>query len=162
MAHVFGFSAWSGTGKTTLLEKVIRELKARGLRVSVIKHDVHGIDPCEDGKDSGRFRLAGADRVTLIGPEDGREPEKSLWDTLDLQTDADIILVEGFRHAPIPRIGLCRMAAGKQLPEPPENYIAVVADVEIGTSVPLFRWDEHRELTDFLLGQTKDFTAVRI
>ena len=48
MAHVIGFSAWSGTGKTTLLEKVIRRMKARGLRVAVVKHDVHGIDPCED------------------------------------------------------------------------------------------------------------------
>ena len=73
MIPAIGFSAWSGTGKTTLIERVIRELKARGVRVAVVKHDVHGIDPCDEGKDSGRFRLAGADRVALIADIERRE-----------------------------------------------------------------------------------------
>ena len=153
MGHVIGFSAWSGTGKTTLLEKVIRRMKARGLRVSVVKHDVHGIDPYEDGKDSGRFRAAGADRVALIGPGDA--PERRLSEALNALSDVDIILVEGFRRAPIPRVGLCRAAAGKPLPEPPENYIAVVTDTAMQVNVPRFGWDEDEELTDFLM---KDFT----
>ncbi len=158
MGHVIGFSAWSGTGKTTLLEKVIRRMKARGLRVAVVKHDVHGIDPCEDGKDSGRFRAAGADRVALVGPEPGSDPQKRLIEALDALDDADIILVEGFKHAPIPRVGLCRAAAGKPLPEPPENYIAVVTDEAMAANVPRFGWDEDEELTDFLMEQAKDFT----
>lgn len=156
MGHVIGFSAWSGTGKTTLIEKVIRRMKARGLRVSVVKHDVHGIDPCEDGKDSGRLRAAGADRMVLIGPGDA--PERRLIEALDALGDADIILVEGFKHAPIPRVGLCRAAAGKPLPEPPENYIAVVTDEAVQAKVPRFGWDEDEELTFFLMEQTKDFT----
>ena len=152
VGNVFGFSAWSGTGKTTLLEKIIRDMKARGLRVAVVKHDVHGIAPSDDGKDSGRFRMAGADRVVLIGPE-ARAPEESLWEALDALEDEDVILVEGFKHAPIPRIGLCRMAAGKPLPEPPESYIAVVSDVHIATAVPRFEWNAHQQLMDFLLEQ---------
>ena len=151
MAHVTGFAAWSGTGKTTLLEKIIQELKARGLRVAVVKHDVHGIDPCEDGKDSGRFRKAGADRVILIGPEEGEDSEKRLWEALDMLSDADIILVEGFKHAAIPRVGLSRTAAGRMLPDPPESYIAVVSDTDIKTSVPRFRWEEYKELADYLI-----------
>ena len=158
MGHVIGFSAWSGTGKTTLLEKVIRRMKTRGLRVAVVKHDVHGVDPCEDGKDSARFRLAGADRVVLIGPEPQGRPEDRLWEALDALRDADVILVEGFKHAPIPRVGLCREATGKPLPESPGNYIAVVADGVVEADVPLFRWDEDKELTDFLMERTKDFT----
>ena len=156
MGHVIGFSAWSGTGKTTLLEKVIRRMKARGLRVAVVKHDVHGIAPCDDGKDSGRLRMAGADRVVLIGPE-ARAPEESLWEALDALRAEDIILVEGFKHAPIPRVGLCRMAVGKPLPEPPESYIAVVSDAPIATAVPRFGWNGHKELTDFLMEQ-RDFS----
>ncbi|MBR2697414.1 MAG: cyclic pyranopterin monophosphate synthase MoaC [Clostridia bacterium] len=156
MAHVIGFSAWSGTGKTTLLQKVIRRMKARGVRVAVVKHDVHGIDPCEDGKDSGRLRAAGVDRVALIGPGDA--PERRLSEALNALSDVDIILVEGFRRAPIPRVGLCRAAAGKPLPEKPENYIAVVTDEATVTNVPRFGWDEDEELTDFLMEQTKDFT----
>ena len=156
VGSVFGFSAWSGTGKTTLLEKIIRDLKDRGLRVAVVKHDVHGIAPCDDGKDSGRFRMAGADRVVLIGPE-ARAPEESLWEALDALRAEDVILVEGFKHAPIPRVGLCRMAVGKPLPEPPESYIAVVSDAPIATAVPRFGWDAHKELTDFLMEQ-RDFS----
>ena len=158
MGHVIGFSAWSGTGKTTLLEKVIRRMKTRGLRVAVVKHDVHGVDPCEDGKDSARFRLAGADRVVLIGPEPQGRPEKRLREALEALQDADVILVEGFKHAPIPRVGLCREATGKPLPESPGNYIAVVTDGVVEADVPLFRWDEDKELTDFLMERTKDFT----
>ena len=158
MGHVIGFSAWSGTGKTTLLEKVIRRMKARGLRVAVVKHDVHGVDSCEDGKDSARFRLAGADRVVLIGPEPQGRPEKRLREALEALQDADVILVEGFKHAPIPRVGLCREATGKPLPESPGNYIAVVTDGVVEADVPLFRWDEDKELTDFLMERTKDFT----
>ncbi len=156
MAHVIGFSAWSGTGKTTLLQKVIRRMKARGVRVAVVKHDVHGIDPCEDGKDSGRLRAAGAESVVLIGPGDA--PERRLREAITALSDADIILVEGFKYAPIPRVGLCRAAAGKLLPEPPENYIAVVTDTAMAANVPRFGWDEDEELTDFLMEQTKDFT----
>ena len=158
MANVVGFSAWSGTGKTTLLEKIIRNMKARGSRIGVIKHDVHGIDPVEDGKDSERFRNAGADRVVMIGPEAGDDPEKRLKEVIDSLSDVDIILVEGFKHAPIPRVGLCRAEALKPLPEQPENYIAVVSDEDLNTDTRRFRWDEDRELTEFLMEQTKDFT----
>ena len=62
---VIAFSAWSGTGKTTLIEKLIRELKGRGLRIAVIKHDGHSFDIDHEGKDSWRFTKAGAD-ITMI------------------------------------------------------------------------------------------------
>ena len=158
MVPVIGFSAWSGTGKTTLIVKVIRELKAHGVRVAVVKHDVHGIDPRDDGKDSGRFRAAGADRVVLIGPEAGADAEARLQAALDAIEGVDITLVEGFKHAPIPRIGLCRRASGKALPEPEENYIAVVSDDPAPPKVRRFGWDDIKELTDFLMEQTRDFT----
>ena len=158
MIPAIGFSAWSGTGKTTLIERVIRELKVRGVRVAVVKHDVHGIDPCDEGKDSGRFRLAGADRVALIGPEYGEDAEARLFQVLGALTGVDLILVEGFKHASLPRVGLYRRASGKPLPEPPERYIAVVTDEGAGGDTPCFGWDDIKELTDFLMEQTKDFT----
>ena len=92
-----------------------------------------------------------ADKAAF-GPE-ARAPEESLWEALDALEDEDVILVEGFKHAPIPRVGLCRMAAGKPLPEPPETYIAVVSDVHIATAVPRFDWNAHQQLMDFLLEQ---------
>ena len=151
LRRVIGFSAWSGTGKTTLMTRIIRILKEQGLTVAVIKHDVHGIDACEEGKDSGRFRKAGADCVALIGPEACSDPEASLYDALERLSGADIILVEGFKHAKIPRVGLCRMAADRPLPEAPGTYIAVVTDVPLEADVPQFRWDEYPELADYLI-----------
>ncbi len=154
MKRVVGFAAWSGTGKTTLMTEIIRILKARGLKIAVVKHDVHGIDACEEDKDSGRFHKAGADRVALIGPDPFAAPEDALKEALEDMGDADIILVEGFKHAQIPRIGLCRMAADRPLVESPKTYIAVVTDVPLRTSVPQFGWDEHLKLADFIREQT--------
>ena len=89
---VLCFAGWSGSGKTTLIENLLPRLKARGLWVAVVKHDVHGIGPEVEGKDSARFRAAGADQVILAGPENALGPE----DCLGRISGADLILVEGF------------------------------------------------------------------
>ena len=68
---VLCFAGWSGSGKTTLIENLLPKLKARGLRVAVVKRDVHGIGPETEGKESARVRAAGADQVVLAGPENG-------------------------------------------------------------------------------------------
>ena len=155
MRPVIGFSAYSGTGKTTLLEQVIPRLVARGVRVAAIKHDVHGIDPDGDGKDSGRLLRAGAVRVTLIGPEAEGGAEERLFSAIRGEEDADLILVEGFKYAPLPRIGLFRQACGTPLPEPEGRYLAVVTDSENGADGVRFGWDDVEELTDFLMEEMK-------
>lgn len=156
--RVIGFSAYSGTGKTTLLVRLIQALTGRGLQVGVIKHDVHGITPCETGKDSDLLRRAGATPVILIGPETSKPPEGQLAAALEQMPPVDLCLVEGFRHAPIPRIGLERTGAGTVLPEPPEHYLAVVSDRPGPFPVPHFGFDDIRELTEFMLNDRQDFT----
>lgn len=126
-----GFAAWSGTGKTTLIEKLVRELKARGFRVAVIKHDAHKFEIDKEGKDSWRFSQAGAD-MTLISSETKtaiiEQRSRSFEENLGMIHDVDVILVEGYKQENIPRIGISRNATGKGLPHDVKTYAAIVTD----------------------------------
>lgn len=153
---VIGFAAYSGTGKTTLIEKIVVKLKGEGLRIAVIKHDAHRFEIDHEGKDSWRFAKAGAD-ITLISSVDKtaivEQRERTFEQNLSMIHDVDLILVEGYKQEEIPRIGISRKATGKGLPVPPERFVAVVTDDEAITesiSVPCFALDDVDGLTEFI------------
>ena len=159
---VLGFAAYSGTGKTTLIEKLVRSLKARGLRVAVIKHDGHDFEIDREGKDSWRYMRAGADisiissahKTALVGRR-----TLSLEQTAALAHDVDLILVEGYKQEPLTQIGICRRAAGKGFPADIRRYKAVVTDMPIeNTEIPHFGLDDIPELTEFIVKNMDDFT----
>lgn len=136
---LLGFCAYSGTGKTTLLAKLIPLLHAKGLRIAVIKHTHHVIDLDKPGKDSYRMREAGAQQVVLASHQriifmqesSGRQREASLADALACISPLmiDLVLVEGFKHEAYPKIELHRPSLGKPLMFPSDgNIIAVVSD----------------------------------
>ena len=160
---VIGFSAYSGTGKTTVMENVIRLLTERGVRVGVVKHDRHGADIDRPGKDSYRHAQAGAVEVALASPE------KTVWmgpgaDSLEAclarMENVDVVLVEGFKHGDIPRIGLCRKAAGKGFTEPKDHFIALVTDDEtVSAPVPRFALDDYSGIADFIMKEMRAMTA---
>jgi molybdopterin-guanine dinucleotide biosynthesis protein MobB len=140
---VLGFAAFSGTGKTTLLLKLIPLLKHNGLRVALIKHAHHDFDIDKPGKDSYELRKAGASQVLVASAQRMayiRESDRvgdprldDLIDTLDLQ-QVDLVLVEGFRHVPFPKIELHRPALGHDLIFPDDSsVIAVATDETIDT-----------------------------
>lgn len=153
------FSAWSGTGKTTLVEKLIIELKSRGLRIAAIKHDAHRFEIDREGKDSWRFTNAGADVTIVSSPEKTaiiELGERSLADNLSMLHDVDLALVEGWKNEQLPRIGICRKATGLGLPAAAESYIAVVSDGELeNCPVPVFGLEDIKDLADFILAETK-------
>ena len=159
MEHIpaIGFSAWSGTGKTTLIEKLVLHLKARGLRVAVIKHDAHDFEMDKPGKDSWRFARAGADMTLISSASKTAVIEyrpRSFRENLAMIHDVDLILVEGYKQEDLPRIGVCRAATGKSLPAPVDLYAAVVTDDPSlcrGTDVPCFGLDDVAPLADFIL-----------
>ena len=135
---VLGFAAFSGTGKTTLLEKLIPLLTARNIRIGMVKHAHHEFDIDKPGKDSYRLRAAGARQMLIasskrralmtenITPEEPRLDE--LITRLDLD-NLDLVLVEGFKQVPFPKIELHRQALGKTLRYPQDtNIIAVASD----------------------------------
>ena len=152
---VIGFAAWSGTGKTTLIEKLVRALKAQGYRIGVIKHDAHKFEIDKEGKDSWRFTQAGADMMLISSAAKTaivEQRERTFEENLGMIHDVDLILVEGYKQESIPKIGVCRKATGKGLPHPVESYIAVVTDDEslCTGAVPVFGLEDVWEITEFL------------
>lgn len=137
MTPVLGFCGYSGAGKTTLLTKLIPALNARGIRISVIKHAHHAFDIDQPGKDSYRLREAGSaqtliaskQRWALMTENPGTEDEPNLAYLLNqINHDlADIILVEGFKHAPIAKIEVHRPSISKPLLAAQDTSIIAVA-----------------------------------
>ena len=152
---VIGFAAWSGTGKTTLIEKIVRELKKRGIRVAVIKHDAHKFEIDKEGKDSWRFTQAGADMMLISSDTKTaiiEQRQRTFEENLSMLHDVDIILVEGYKQENIPKIGISRKATGKGLPHPVETYAAVVTDEENipDLTVPVFGLEDIEQITEFV------------
>ena len=151
---IFSVVAFSGTGKTTLIEKLVAELKRRGLRVAVVKHDAHEFDIDHEGKDSWRFTRAGAD-VTVIASErkaaimENRpvRPEA----LVEMITDVDIILTEGYKSGTWPKIAVRRSATGNPLPIPAEECFAIVSDVQEATDKPCFDLNDAAGLSDLII-----------
>lgn len=141
---VFSVVAYSGTGKTTLLEKLIPLLKERGLRVAVVKHDAHRFQVDREGKDSWRLTQAGADVTVLTNQERSVVMENRptpLDGLLDRIRDVDLILTEGYKHGDWPKILLHRRATGKPLPLAPEECMAVLTDEKLQTDTPCYPLD---------------------
>lgn len=154
---VIAFAAYSGTGKTTLIEKLVRELKSRGLRLAVIKHDGHKFEIDHEGKDSWRFAKAGADITVISSVEKTaymEHGELSLEQLLGMVQGVDLILVEGYKNENLPQIGIARAATGKGFPFEPEHFIALVTDMEMDTDIPCFGLEDITLIADFILERT--------
>ena len=150
---IVSFVAYSGTGKTTFLERLIPKLKARGLKIAIVKHDGHRFEIDHEGKDSDRFTKAGADVTGLISSEKAVLMENRQTDPeefLKKIDGVDLILTEGFKQGPWPKIMLHRKGTGKPMPLLPEECLAVISDVEILDCENVFTLEEIEKTADFL------------
>ena len=150
---IVSFVAYSGTGKTTFLERLIPKLKARGLKIAIVKHDGHRFEIDHEGKDSDRFTKAGADVTGLISSEKAVLMENRQTDPeefLKKIDGVDLILTEGFKQGPWPKIMLHRKGSGKPMPLLPEECLAVISDVEILDCENVFTLEEIEKTADFL------------
>lgn len=165
---LIGFCAPSGTGKTSLLSRLIPLLREAGVRVAVVKHAHHGFEIDQPGKDSYLLRAAGADQVVVASRErlalirENASPaqEPSLAEALYHldPTGADLVLVEGFKHESFPKIELCRPALGAPLLHPDDpQVIAVATDAPLALARPLPLLDLNRPeaIRDFLLERVR-------
>jgi len=156
---IFGFTGRSGSGKTTLIEKLIPIFIGGGLRVSVIKHTHHEFDVDRPGKDSWRQRQAGAmevlltsDRRWVLMHELRDAPEPDLPEQLARLSPCDLVLVEGFKRQPIPKLEVWRAVNGTPLLQPTDTTIvAIAADAKLDVSVPVFGLDRHAAIAQFIL-----------
>lgn len=159
---VLAISAWSGTGKTTLLKRIIPRLTNAGIRPGLIKHTHHDMDVDKPGKDSYELRKAGAHQTLLASGSRWAMMTETPWaEEPDLmwlasRMDAsmlDIILVEGFKHEPIPKILLYRADIGHE-PEAldiDEHVIALASDVKINTELPLLDLNQPESIVQFII-----------
>ena len=160
---IYSIVAFSGTGKTTLLEKLVAELKTRGLRVAVIKHDAHEFDIDHEGKDSWRFSRAGADVTAVISNSKAAMIENrpvNLETLLARITDVDVILTEGYKSGTWPKIAIRRLETGKPLPIPAEECFAIVSDAHENSNAPHFGLDDVKGLADLIISSiVKHYSA---
>ena len=163
---VYGVTGWKDAGKTTLIERLVSELTERGYSISTVKHAHHAADVDHPGRDSHRHRHAGAGEVLLSSPtrwalmhELRGAPEPALPELLARLSPADLVLVEGFKREPHPKIECRRSDARKSEPLTlaDANIAAIATDtgkVAQGTnpnSVPVFQIDGVAAICDFIL-----------
>ena len=143
--RIFGLAGWSGSGKTTLLAAIIPELVARGLAVSTIKHAHHEFDIDRPGKDSWRHRQAGATEVMVASArrwalmhELRGHAEPSLDELVAQMSPVDLLLVEGFKRQPHPKLEVHRPSLGKPLIYPDDPHVvAIASDEAFAAPLPL-------------------------
>lgn len=157
---VYGITGWKNSGKTGLVERLVTEFVSRGLTVSTVKHAHHVTDIDQPGRDSHRHRMAGATEVVLSTPlrwalmhELRGAEEPSMEELLAKLSPVDLVLVEGYKREPHPKIEAHRRATGRPLLQPEDPAIrAVASDTALeGLPVPLFHLDDTRGIADFIL-----------
>lgn len=159
---VFGFAGWSGSGKTTLIERLIPQFVAHGLSVSLIKHAHHQFDIDRPGKDSYRHRHAGCAEVMVTSDvrwalmhEMRGAPEFTLEQQVARMMPVDLLLIEGWKSHPMPKIEVYREANRKPLLHPEDRHIiAVASDLPLEIALPRFNINDHSSIAQFVLETT--------
>jgi len=155
MIPIISIVGRSNSGKTTYLEKLIRECKQRGYRVAVIKHHHHDFDIDKPGKDTWRHAEAGADTVCLVSPHKmamikKSDQELSLDYVADFIDNVDIIFTEGYKQETKCKIEVYRQAAGHAPLGVKPELLAVVSDTVLYEQIPHFSLDDSVAMADFL------------
>ncbi len=151
---MFGVTGWKNAGKTTLVERLIAEFVRRGLRVATIKHAHHDVEIDQPGRDSFRHRAAGAVEVALVGGLRyaimREQEEPTLAEVLVRLAPADLILIEGFKREPHPKIEV-RGGSGPSLAANDPSIVAIAADAApTDTHLPWFKRDDVTGIADFV------------
>ena len=168
---VIGIAGWKKSGKTTLTVRLVEELTRRGYKVATVKHAHHAFQIDEGTTDSARHRAAGAGEVAIVSGkrwaivhELREEPEPDLVDVLTWLAPSDIVVVEGYKTAPFPKIEARRTEARQHTPlaDSDPHIIAIAADHAVaGAQIPVFSLDDIAGLTDFIEAAVGPLTRSR-
>ncbi|KQS98116.1 MULTISPECIES: molybdopterin-guanine dinucleotide biosynthesis protein B [unclassified Rhizobium] len=161
---VFGIAGWKNSGKTGLAVRLVTELTARGYRVSTVKHAHHDFDIDKVGADSFRHREAGAHEVTIVSGtryaimhELRGAPEPSFEEILARLAPCDLVLIEGYKREPIPKIEARRLESKNREPLAPfdPHILAIAADHPVeDTALTVFDLNDTRAIADFIESTT--------
>lgn len=161
--RIFGITGWKNSGKTTLMERLVAELCHRGYSISTIKHAHHNVDVDQPGKDSYRHRAAGAHEVILASKnrfalmhELRGADEPQLKDLLAHLAPVDLVLIEGYKREPHPKIETALRPGKRPLLAQGDGFIcAVAAGYETPElPVPVLDINDISTIADFIVGQT--------
>lgn len=146
----------SGTGKTTLLEKITRELKYKGYKVAIIKHDAHDFEIDKPGKDTWRYAEAGADIVAISSSKKVAFIEKikeeiTLDEIIKCISGVDVILIEGYRKSDKAKIEVHRSNWNDALFSEPQDLLAIASDIQWEVGVPCYYIDDYKGITDEII-----------
>jgi len=159
---VFGIVGWKNSGKTTLTVNLTGEFVRRGFRVATVKHAHHSFDIDQPGTDSFRHRQAGASETAIVSSnrwaimhELRGEEEPPLADILARLSPSDLVLVEGFKKEPHPKIECRRLGARDQAPlaDQVPGIVALASDHPIETKLPRYDLDDIEAIADFIAAQ---------
>lgn len=145
----------SNSGKTTLLVKIISEAKGRGWRVATLKHDVHGFEMDQPGKDTWRHAQAGADVVAISSPQkiaiiESVSEDQPLDEVIARIQGVDVIFTEGYKSGNKPKIEVFRSAVHQELFSKPEELIAIASDITFDNGIPCFGLDDAQGICDLI------------
>lgn len=147
----------SNTGKTVLIEGLIKELKKRGKSVATIKHDVHGFDIDKEGKDTWRHRKAGAEAVIISSKKRMAlirevEEEIPLEELIDQVKDFDFIIIEGYKKSPYKKLEVFREGVSKEIITPKEKLIGIASDAPLSLEeVKVVNLNDYEEIADLVM-----------
>ena len=165
---IFGFAGWSGSGKTTLIEALIPVLARQVGRVSLVKHAHHAFDVDQPGKDSWRHRQAGCTEVLVssgvrwaLMHELRGDAELSLPAALSRLSPCDLVLVEGYKAYPMPKLEIWRPGVGKPPLHPQDPHIAGIATDDVPaaralSTLPVFPLDDVDAIATFVREKARD------
>lgn len=166
---IYGVTGWKNSGKTGLMERLVTEFCGRGLAVSTIKHAHHTTDVDQPGRDSYRHREAGASEVIVASPDRWAlmhelrgATEPPLEDLVARLSPVDLVLVEGYKRAPHPKIEAHRTETGHPLMANENRTIRAVASngAPEGLSVPVLHLDDTIAIADFILRDVERSSAT--
>ncbi|MGZ3278470.1 MAG: molybdopterin-guanine dinucleotide biosynthesis protein B [Caulobacteraceae bacterium] len=168
-ARVLGIVGWSGSGKTTLLVRLIPVLAARGLRVATLKHAHHAFQVDLPGKDSYEHRQAGASEVIVFSSsrwvqihENAGESEPTLAQLLRRLSPCDLVLIEGFKREPYPKLEVFRAIVGKPPLHPGDPHIVALAAAGSppAAAIPVVDLDDIAAVADLVCAKAEPLDEV--
>ena len=154
----FGITGWKNAGKTSVMERLVAEFVARGLRVSTLKHAHHTFEIDHEGRDTYRHRAAGAAEVLVssgtrwaLMSELRGDPEPALDELIAKMTPVDLVLIEGWKTSPHPKLEVWRAETGHPLIAPGDETIrAVATDTSLDLKIPVLDLNDTQALADFV------------
>ena len=155
MYNILSVTSYSGVGKTTLIENIVKLLTSRGYKVGTIKHTCHDFDVDREGKDSYKHRKAGSSKVCVVSKNrvsfiEERSEEKNLKDIVKLYSDMDLIIIEGYKKYKFKKLEIIRSDKYNDIISDKEDLIGIVSDLDHQVDVVKFNLDDYINISNFI------------